>query len=37
MSEEYEYGQPIPQKYRCKLFDWEGGGYDGLADSPIAA
>lgn len=29
-KEEYEYGQPIPSKYRNRLFDWEGGGYDGL-------
>lgn len=28
-KEGYEYGQPIPQKYRNRLFDWEGGGYDG--------
>ena len=26
---EYEYGQPIPEKYRNRLFEWEGGGYDG--------
>jgi len=29
-------GDPIPEKYRNRLFDWEGGGYDGLTDSPIA-
>lgn len=28
-KEEYEYGQPIPPKYRNRLFDWEGGGFDG--------
>ena len=29
MAEEYEYGDPIPEKYRGRLFEWEGGGYDG--------
>lgn len=29
MREEYEYGMPIPEKYRNRLFDWKGGGYDG--------
>lgn len=28
-KEEYKYGQPIPPKYRNRLFDWEGGGYSG--------
>ena len=26
--DEYEYGQPIPEKYRNRLFDWSGGGTD---------
>lgn len=25
-KEEYEYGQPIPSKYRNGLLYWEGGG-----------
>lgn len=29
MGEEYEYGQPIPEKYRDRLYDWCGGGYSG--------
>ena len=29
MAEEYKYGDPIPEKYRNRLFDWEGGGFDG--------
>lgn len=29
MAEEYEYGDPIPEQYRGRLFEWEGGGYDG--------
>lgn len=33
-KEEYEYGQPIPPKYRNRLFDWEGGGYDGCIWEP---
>lgn len=33
-KEEYEYGQPIPAKYRSRLFDWEGGGYDGCIFEP---
>jgi hypothetical protein len=33
-KEEYVYGQPIPQKYRNKLFDWKGGGYDGCFWQP---
>lgn len=37
MSKDYEYGKHIPRKYRNRLFEWKGGGYDGLADSPIAA
>lgn len=28
-KEEYEYGQPIPEKYRSRLYEWEGGLYDG--------
>ncbi len=28
--ENHKYGDPIPEKYRNRLFDWEGGGYDGL-------
>ena len=28
-KEKYEYGQPIPSKYRNRLFEWAGGGYDG--------
>ena len=27
MEDEYKYGDPIPEKYRNRLFDWEGGGY----------
>lgn len=27
--EEYKYGDPIPEKYRNRLYDWEGGGYSG--------
>lgn len=29
MDGEYEYGQPIPDEYRERLYDWEGGGYSG--------
>lgn len=29
MAEEYNYGDPIPEQYRGRLFEWEGGGYDG--------
>lgn len=36
MAEEYKYGDPIPEQYRGRLFEWEGGGYDGLTASPIA-
>ena len=25
----YKYGDPIPKKYRDRLYDWEGGGYSG--------
>ena len=25
----YKYGDPIPNKYRDRLYDWEGGGYSG--------
>lgn len=32
--EDYEYGQPIPERYRCRLFDWEGGGYEGCFFEP---
>ena len=31
MAKEYEFGDPIPEKYRNRLFEWEGGGYDGLS------
>lgn len=34
--EEYEYGQPIPEKYRNRLFVWAGGGYDGCFWEPNA-
>lgn len=34
--EEYEYGQPIPEKYRNRLFDWMGGGYSGCFEEPNA-
>lgn len=33
-KEEYEYGQPIPPKYRNRLFDWEGGGFSGCIWEP---
>lgn len=29
MDGEYEYGKPIPAKYRERLYEWEGGGYPG--------
>ena len=32
----YEYGQPIPKKYRSRLFVWDGGGYDGCFWEPNA-
>lgn len=35
--EEYNYGEPIPEKFRNRLFVWAGGGYDGLTVSPIAS
>lgn len=25
----YKYGDPIPEKYRNRMYDWEGGGYSG--------
>jgi len=34
--EEYNYGEPIPESLRNRLFDWQGGGYDGLIFGPIA-
>ena len=34
--EEYEYGHPIPEKYRNRLFVWAGGGYDGCFWEPNA-
>lgn len=26
---DYKYGDPIPEKYRNRLYEWEGGGYSG--------
>ena len=34
--EEYEYGHPIPEKYRNRLFDWMGGGYSGCFEEQNA-
>lgn len=28
-NKEYNYGDPIPEKYRNRLYEWEGGGYSG--------
>lgn len=28
-EKEYQYGDPIPEKYRNRLYEWEGGGYSG--------
>lgn len=30
----YKYGEPIPKKYRNRLYDWDGGGYDGCIWEP---
>lgn len=32
----YKYGDPIPKKYRDRLYDWDGGGYDGFGMSPLS-
>lgn len=34
--ENYEYGQPITEKYRNRLFDWMGGGYSGCIEEENA-
>lgn len=34
--EGFEYGQPIPEKYRNRLFVWAGGGYEGCFWEPNA-
>jgi hypothetical protein len=33
---DYEYGEPIPEKYRNRLFDWMGGGYSGCFEEQNA-
>lgn len=32
--EDHKYGDPIPEKYRNRLFDWCGGGYSGCIWQP---
>ncbi|MBQ3342538.1 MAG: hypothetical protein IJG84_11630 [Kiritimatiellae bacterium] len=34
--DEYEYGNPIPEKYRNRLFDWMGGAYSGCIEEQNA-
>lgn len=34
--DDYEYGQPVPEKYRNRLFDWMGGSYPGCLEEPNA-